>query len=743
MRSLHTDVAAQEPHEQRPGTPANSTPMGALISRAIRSHKRLALIVFVSVMIPGTFISIVKGWPAYVAEASIHIAPRFPKTLEEDTEVEGQIRDYRAFLQHQVYILTRFGVLENALERLGPLRSLWQGPEESDTRAVKRLANAIEAVPVRDSFLITVSLEGPGPGGLAPIVNAVVASYLESQRDEGIFHPEERIDDLLAHRLEVEDQMAGLLGQKGLLAVKLGVSEFAEGSPRPYQQLLSDTSIALSAVRRALLEARSFRLSLDDEDGLQLAILEAGNGQSTGSSAETQLPASLLDRRDSLTTRLAGLTEAHPGFRAYKNQLVATETLLLESARSRADAQIQKSERFTESLENEFEDLRNRASSYVSDHARGQRYERAIQDGQARLSDIDGRIAFLNLESAGPGFARVFSKARTPDAPTRSRRGKFFIAFILLAGVASLSVAVGIEFMGHTIHTAGDLERAVGFPPVAVIPEGDSDEASRDATDQVRRLALRLDRERRHNGARTIVVTPVSEGTRTSAIVKRLGHELTAMGRNVLTVDANVLRTCRNPASLGLLDVLKGAAVAEAAIVPGTPSQLPIGENVGYTRLPFGHRLADMLDALSSVYDLVLVEAPPTLQSADAELLAEVTGTTLLVVGAEIETADDVNRAVGMLRSASPPVFGAILRQDLSRQPASRVSRVVGGRFGSRNSQRSAHAPPWAARLRIEEMDAVVSAASAPAEDTPPAIRRESLVSTNGTAPRGGTPQWT
>lgn len=741
MRPLASDDHSLVSREHASGSSSSAVPLGAMIQEALHRHRRLAFIVFLAVLIPGTLYSLIAGRPAYVAEASIHIAPRFPKTLEEDDEVEGQTHDYRAFLQQQVYILTRYGVLENALERMGPERLLWQGEGEPVSRAAQRLSKAIEAVPVRDSFLINVALEGPEPEGLATIVNAVVASYMESQKDESFFQPEERINDLLEHRAEVEHQMAGLLAQKGELAVKLGVSQFDEGSPRPYQQLLDDTSVALSAARRSLLQARSFRQALDDENSLQLAVWGMSDGAGTPSENDVQLPGSLLARRESLATRLAGLTEAHPGYRAYKNQLAEAETELLAAARAGADARIQKAVRYTASLQKEFDDLRLRATSYVADHARGQRFERAIQDGQLRLSEIDSRIAFLDLESAGPGFARVFSPARTPDIPTRARRAKYFIVFLLFGLAAGLGAAMGAHARDRTIHSAADLERALGFPPIADIPDGDSDEASRDATDQLRRLALCIDRERRHNGTTTIVVTPASDDTGTSAIVTRLGSELTAMGRNVLTVDANVVRTCRNPASLGLVDVLKGGAVAEAAIVHGAPSQLPIGENVGYARLPYGHRLADMLGALAGAYDIVLVEAPPTLLSADAELLAEATQATLLVVAAETDTVDHVRCALGTLRAASPPLFGAVLRQGRSERYRPRVSPAVGRAAVSQGTYRAAHPRPaeWHASSPPGVFAPVGGYSNG---NPPPSAPGPGHVTTPGHSPRG-TPQWT
>ncbi len=639
----------------RAGTFGATTPLGAVIADGVRRHRRLVLGVFLAIMLPGTIVALVKGRPAYVAEATIHVAPRFPKTLEADAEIEGQTRDYQAFLQQQVYLLTRFGVLENALDRMdAPTRALWQAPDVPVSRAVAALGRSIEARAMRDSFLVSVALEGPEPDGLADTVNAVVDAYLHSQKDETFFQPEARIADLRTHRTQVEGQLDGLLAEEAELARRLGVSGFGGAATQPLQAQLDATTAELGVARRALVEARAFRQALD-EDGLQVALLPEEE--------VTGVPATLLERRTELAARLAGLTEAHPGYQAYASQLAETDARVLQSAKDAADARIARADRYVTGLRTELDELKQSAGDQVADHARGVRLAGSIADAQARLGEIDRRLAYLDLESAGPGFARVFSPARTPDSPTRSRRLKYFLAFAALAVASSVCASIGARAMDRTVHSEGDLERALGFPPLALLPAGATDDAAAELADQVRRLSLTVERERRNNGTRVFVVTPTRDDAGTSTLIARVGRELTAMGRAVLSVDAHVGKTVPGNSPPGLVDVLKGATTAATAIIPGTPSHLPVGDSVGYARLPYGHRLADVLGEVSNLYDIVLVEAPPTLRSADAELLAEASQATLLVVNAETDTVDEVKRAIGTLRSASPPLFGAVLQQ--------------------------------------------------------------------------------
>src|SRR5271168_4552759 len=68
---------------------------------SLTAHRRLALWVGAATAILG--LALIAGQPKYLAEASIRVAPNFPKTLQEDVEPRfNSNSDYHDYVQQQV-----------------------------------------------------------------------------------------------------------------------------------------------------------------------------------------------------------------------------------------------------------------------------------------------------------------------------------------------------------------------------------------------------------------------------------------------------------------------------------------------------------------------------------------------------------------------------------------------------------------------------------------------------------------
>jgi Mrp family chromosome partitioning ATPase len=89
--------------------------------------------------------------------------------------------------------------------------------------------------------------------------------------------------------------------------------------------------------------------------------------------------------------------------------------------------------------------------------------------------------------------------------------------------------------------------------------------------------------------------------------------------------------------------------------------------------------LRDLFARLSEKYDVVLIDAPPLLDSAEPELLIGLPAAAILVVMAD-EYSAVVRRATQLLERFSPPVVGAVFSR-VHRDPAS--GRAAGGPLGS------------------------------------------------------------
>jgi tyrosine-protein kinase Etk/Wzc len=72
-------------------------------------------------------------------------------------------------------------------------------------------------------------------------------------------------------------------------------------------------------------------------------------------------------------------------------------------------------------------------------------------------------------------------------------------------------------------------------------------------------------------------------------------------------------------------------------------------------------RCKDLLDALATCYDVIVIDAPPILPVADATILAKYAGMTLFAMRHGRHTAADIVEAERRLRIAGLNVSGVLL----------------------------------------------------------------------------------
>jgi Mrp family chromosome partitioning ATPase len=173
----------------------------------------------------------------------------------------------------------------------------------------------------------------------------------------------------------------------------------------------------------------------------------------------------------------------------------------------------------------------------------------------------------------------------------------------------------------------------------------------------------------------------VKAGAGTTTIVTDTALALTRLGAPALAVEANAYRAdarYRDPNSRGLAVVLRGAHLIETAVVPGDqdfPDFIPVGDIDNQRNLPDVLNLISLLKDSAKVYDFVLLDLPPLMVSADAEILARSADVTVLVVEAEATTKGELRQAAKALERLRPKAAAAIMNK---------VSAKAGGDFGTR-----------------------------------------------------------
>jgi polysaccharide biosynthesis transport protein len=306
---------------------------------------------------------------------------------------------------------------------------------------------------------------------------------------------------------------------------------------------------------------------------------------------------------------------------------------------------------------------------------------------QKNIQAIDDRINFLRLEAPSPGFVRIESPAQTPDIAVKGGRRKIFALFIFAALMLAVAVPTGIDLIDPKVKTVGELEAILGFAPLGVVKEG----SDRLARESLRRVAFAIIREWRASGVRSFVLVPVRGRAGTTALALALARELNELGRPTVAIEANQFSPDLRYASVhethngtingranGAINVKAagstgGASNGHAAtsspkqrthsLVDADgilPERIPICRHFGGPCLTL--ECIESLVALAlATNDLVILDAPGLMNSADAEMLIQMPAAAILLVREGRDLVPEVVAAAHALEKLSPPVVGAIL----------------------------------------------------------------------------------
>jgi tyrosine-protein kinase Etk/Wzc len=342
-------------------------------------------------------------------------------------------------------------------------------------------------------------------------------------------------------------------------------------------------------------------------------------------------------------------------------------------------------------------------------------------DALARQSD-DLRADYQRAkmaEEVEAGDIDVVDLAAVPYTPLWAAATiKLAIGFIL-GLFLGLGLAFLLEALNTSIRRPEDIESALHLPGLAVIPrltpatprrrlggllKGGKTQANTRAaaigtaaqpfsigTEAFRMLRTSLFWSDGSEQLKTLVITSAAPGDGKTLTAANLATSFAHDGLRVLLVDCDIRRPqlhglFRAPRSPGLLDLLapparesgrevRSLSLADmsdqagdplAHVVRSTPfrglSLLTCGTlPTNASNLLSGVRMRSFLALLKERYDLVVLDTPPVLATADAGILGSLTDGVLLVVRAGQTDRSAAQRATAQLASSGARVLGVVL----------------------------------------------------------------------------------
>lgn len=669
------DSAARTPTADLPGK--GIKPLVSLLA-----HPQLALAVFLAVLLAGIPVIFIKGKTYYSATATVQVAPTYMKNIRDDGELSFPSNtQYREFLEQQTKSVLRYDIVRDALRGMGDRASVWRQPGESERSATERLRAQLSSRSIPDTYMIEISLQGSRKEGLADVVNAVVNTYVERMRDERIYGADVRVKNLQLRETQLVGAIQSKAGKRSALALKLGISAFTGKEENPYDRVQAD-------MRTTLAEARNVRF--DAEARLKAFETNGETDITTRSIQEAvlidpglaNLKSNLYKRRADLLTQMAGLTQGHPGYRALSDELkqidaeIAAQTGTLSgqvrsSLKSRYKTTVDQSRQIEADLLAEFEAQRKLGAEYANLYNQAMTLTLDIDQDRKELETVRERLNQLAAERNSFGFVRLLTPALPPETPYGPGKKKILLMVLVAALLAGLAAPVVRDLLDTRVHTVNDAERILGVPALGWMVEQSDSAARLFGEDQLRRMAGALIHERTTQGTGSFAFASIKPGAGASHLTLALARTLTALGYPALVLEANAflpdarLRTDAGTRA-GLVECLRGSAAVKDCIIPASgdlPERIWLGEAGGARHIDRLDRLDGLCAELNRDHAFVLLDIPPLLLSADAEIIARSVRHMIVVVEADALTKGELRRAGREIEKLAPSALGVVVNR--------------------------------------------------------------------------------
>ena len=209
--------------------------------------------------------------------------------------------------------------------------------------------------------------------------------------------------------------------------------------------------------------------------------------------------------------------------------------------------------------------------------------------------------------------------------------------------------------------------------------------------ERYKKIAAHVSAQAHKLNARTILVTSVQEHEGKSTVSANLALTLVQQGYKVLLIDGDMRRPTLNSlflkpndklkASLG--SVLMGQANLADAMIHDEERGLDLLLNkrnyTNSTDIVSSDYMSRLIAVVRNHFDFIVIDSPPLSLMADAEVLADLSDMSILVVKYDTMLAQDLNDAIDSLRDCHAQFAGCILNQ-VQTLPGSR--KTVGGYGG-------------------------------------------------------------
>jgi uncharacterized protein involved in exopolysaccharide biosynthesis/MinD-like ATPase involved in chromosome partitioning or flagellar assembly len=529
-----------------------------------------------------------------------------------------------------------------------------------------------------NSRMVDVAFDSSDPRLSMQVTNAIVDRYL-TKHLEWRLHSAQRTSGWLQDKIaKLQDKVVD--GERAVeqFRAQAGLFSAPDRSPLLLKQM-TDVSVELANAQtaRAAIEARLGQL--------RGAVQPSARGSPTSEVVDSPFMRTLdgqqADTEQKLAEASATMGDKNP-----------TTAGLRERLRNIQAAKRNEGLRFVASLEHDLkvarmkeQDLRDRVSHLQNDIADMNRaeiklraLEREAQADRLILSNFISRFKETSQESdtsSPTPDAQIVSYAKLPVSPDRPKRGLLIIIASVASVVGAAMVVLLVDKADRRMLTLEHAEdrlkvAALGMLTFSQAAQLAPSEAARYGTsyrEAAKAIYARLFWGRASPKVTLVTSALAGEGKTTLAL--SLAAMAAQSGQRALLVDADFWKSGANTvlgirAGAGLAELLEGRVKLSDAIVCDVASGADVILPGVFSRaslLAWIGKLPELLQAMKSQYDVVIIDGPPVLEVSEGALLASHADATVIAVRWASTPCDAALSALKRLRLAGAEVAGSVL----------------------------------------------------------------------------------
>jgi polysaccharide biosynthesis transport protein len=681
--------------------------------------------------------------PLYQASAQILIDRVGPKVLPTSSNVDAGIQDFQT--EYELIrgrtvtekVVTRLELQKNQEMMKGPVLSPWErfqrrflGKSEQPVMtgdglplspAAAAVRSRLRVEPLPGGRLVNVRFTAYDPTLAATVPNAVAEEYIQqalnyrfTRSSEATGWLGERLEEQKRKVEEAEKALLDYQAQNGL----------ATGGDTAPDDGVASLSTAVLAARMDRMAKENALAQVKALPPAQAATLPSIAGHPMVQDARTKL--AVLQAEQVRLGETVG--EKHPDMLRLKAEIVAAQDKLqtdVKNALRALESEHQAARAHELGLEQNLEQARRQGLEVGRKSIEYHALKREVETNKQLFQTLMSRSKETGLESElRTTNVRIVERAEPPRGPISPNRPEnyriallvgltlgVFLAFLFEHADSSLKTPedvkeMGLPFLGMVpavAPTAGAPANIPQKPASLRNPEGAVAEA-------YRILRTNLLFTCPGDSGRVLVFTSANPGEGKTTTSANVAGALALNGAKVLVVDADLRRPTMHQhfgasKTPGLSDVIVGKA-QPSDVIQNTRFKGVFLLPCGYiapnpTELLGSPAMRDLLKALKTRFDWVIVDTPPVLAMADTPVLAQFVDGVVLVLAAEGTTRPSIQRSMDQLTSVGGRILGAVLNKVDLRRNSYYYSHYYGEYYRSYYAEATAPARVAAGPRRV------------------------------------------